>query len=99
MKLTDQTVPLGHLSAHAPQMLRDLAETQRPVIILEDGMPRAVLQDIARYEATQETLALLKVLAITTQAINDGKVSPAADAFARRARKTFPPSSACDTLG
>ncbi len=98
MKLTDQTTTIGHFSAHAPEMLRDLAETQRPMIILEEGMPRAVLQDIESYEATQQTLALLKVLAITTQAVNDGQLSPAADAFAHRARKTFPPSSACDTL-
>ena len=69
------------------------------MIILEDGIPSAVLQDIARYAVPQETLALLKVLAITTQAANDGKVSPTADAFAHRARKTFPPSSARDTLG
>jgi hypothetical protein len=49
MKLTDQTLPLGHLAVHAPEMLRDLAETQRPVIILEGGIPSAVLQDVARY--------------------------------------------------
>lgn len=58
----------------------------------------AVLQDTASYAVAQETLALLKVLAITTQAANDGKRSPAADAYAHRALKTFPPSSTCDTL-
>ena len=69
------------------------------MIILEDGIRSAVLQDIESYAVAQETLALLKFLAITTQAANDGKRSPVADAFVHRARKTFPPSSARDTLG
>jgi hypothetical protein len=42
-----------------------------------------VLQDIARYEETQERLALLKVLALTNVKVEAGKVRPAAEAFKR----------------
>jgi hypothetical protein len=51
------------------------------------GEAKAVLQDVTRYEETQETLALLKVLALTNTQVAAGKVRPAADAFRRvRAR-------------
>lgn len=42
-----------------------------------------MLQDITQYEETQETLALLKVLALTNKQIEDGKLSPAKEIFAR----------------
>ena len=50
---------------------------------------KAVLQDIASFEETQETLALLKILALRNQAIAAGKVKPAADVDARlRAKRS-----------
>ena len=41
------------------------------------------MQDVASYEATQETLALLKILALGNREIEQGKVTPAAEAFRR----------------
>jgi hypothetical protein len=38
---------------------------------------------VTQYEETQETLALLKVLALTNRQVEEGKVRPAAEAFAR----------------
>ena len=42
-----------------------------------------MLQDIVRYEQNQETLALLKILALTNKSVEEGKVRPLAEAFAR----------------
>ena len=41
------------------------------------------MQDVASYEATQETLALLKVLALGQQEVAAGKVKPLSDVVAR----------------
>lgn len=87
MKLSERVKPLSHLKAHAPEIIRGLAEGQEPVVITVHGEAKAVLQDVARYEQTQETLALLKVLALTNAQVEAGKVRPAAEAFKRvRAR-------------
>ncbi len=83
MKLSEQVKPISYFKAHAPEIIRDLAEHQRPVIITSHGEAKAVLQDIQSYEETQDTLALLKVLALTGKAIDEGKVQPAAESFAR----------------
>jgi prevent-host-death family protein len=87
MKLSERVKPISYLKAHAPQMIRGLAQGREPVVITLRGVAKAVLQDIGSYEQTQETLALLKMLALTGKAVEQGKVRPAGQAFARvRAR-------------
>lgn len=83
MKLSDQVKPISYLKAHAPEVIRGLTEHQAPVIITLHGEAKAVLQDIASYEETQETLALLKVLALTGRAVAEGKTTPVPQAFSR----------------
>ncbi len=83
MKLTDQVKPISYLKAHAPQVLRGVSEGRQPVVITLRGEAKAVLQDIESFEETQETLALLKILALTNTSVNEGKVRPARQAFAR----------------
>jgi prevent-host-death family protein len=83
MKLSERVKPISHLKAHAPEMIRGLAEGETPVVITVHGEAKAVLQDVAHYEETQETLALLKVLALTNKEIEKGKILPAAEAFKR----------------
>jgi len=51
--------------------------------ITQNGEARAVLQDVASYEETQESLALLKILALGNKEVATGKVKPVADVVAR----------------
>jgi prevent-host-death family protein len=82
MKLSEQIRPLSHLEAHASEMIAGLAEHPEPVVITVDGEAKAVLQDIASYERTQEALALLKLLALSNKDVEDGKVYPVHEVFA-----------------
>jgi len=87
VKLSEQIKPISYLKARAPDVIRELARQKTPVVITVHGEAKAVLQDIASYEQTQETLALLRILALTNKAVEDGKVRPAREAFERiRAR-------------
>ena len=64
MRYSTQVKPISYLKANAAAVLRSLAEQREPMIITQNGEPRAVLQDLVSYEETQETLALLKILAL-----------------------------------
>jgi len=64
-------------------VLHQLAEKREPLIITQNGEAKAVLQDVASYEQTQETLALLKILALGNREIEEGKIKPAAKAAER----------------
>ena len=83
MKLSSQIKPISYVKAHAAEVVRTLAERPEPLIITQNGEAKAVLQDIGSYEQTQETLALLKILALGDRQIAAGDLQPAADVVAR----------------
>lgn len=83
--------PISYLKANAAEILDRLAEEQEPLLITQNGEARAVMQDVASYEATQETLALLKILALGNREVEEGKVKPVAEVVRRlRAKKRGP---------
>jgi prevent-host-death family protein len=65
------------------EVLTELAEQREPLVITQHGEAKAVLQDVASFEETQETLALLKILALGNQDVEAGRVKPVADVVAR----------------
>ena len=87
MKYSTQVKPISYLKANAAEVIRTLSEQREPMIITQNGEATAVIQDVASYEKTQETLALLKILALGNQQIDEGKGISAKEAFRRvRAR-------------
>jgi prevent-host-death family protein len=83
MRYSTQIKPISYLKANAAEVLEELAEQRRPLVITQNGEARAVLQDVASYEETQETLALLKVLALGNEQVAAGKVKPLGDVVRR----------------
>jgi prevent-host-death family protein len=83
MKYSAQIKPISYLKANAAEIVRELAEQRRPLVITQNGEAKAVIQDIASYEDAQETLALLKILALGNRQIEEGRTVPAKDAIKR----------------
>ena len=73
MRYSTQIKPISYVKANAAELLDRISEEREPIIITQNGEARAVLMDIASYEQTQETLALLKVLAIADKEIEAGE--------------------------
>jgi prevent-host-death family protein len=82
MKLSESVKPISYLKSHTAEALRDVSEGQRTMVITQHGEAKAVLQDIASYEQTQESLALLKMLAQSSRNIQEGRSKPIKRAFA-----------------
>jgi prevent-host-death family protein len=78
--------PISYVKAHAADLIRELKENGEPLVITQNGEATAVMQDVASYEATQETLALLKILALGRRQVEARRTFPA-DAVFRRLRK------------
>jgi len=83
MRYSAQVKPISYLKANAAEVLLDLAERREPMIITQNGEAKAVIQDVASFEQTQDTLALLKLLALGNQDIAAGRTKPARDVIAR----------------
>lgn len=77
MGLESRIKPISYVKANAAEVLRELNEGAPPLIITQNGEARAVLQDAADYYQTQETLAMLKLLALAREDIAAGRVYPA----------------------
>lgn len=88
MRYSKQVKPISYLKANAAEVLSELAESGEPLVITQNGEAKAVLQDVVSYEQTQETLALLKILALGEQQIATGQTVPLEDAFALLRNKT-----------
>ena len=83
MRYSTQVKPISYLKANAAEVLVQLTEQRQPLVITQNGEAKVVLQDIESYEQTQETMALLKMLALGTRQIEEGKVQPAGDVIRR----------------
>ena len=83
MRYSTQVKSISYLKANAAEMLQQLAELREPVLITQNGEAKAVLQDVASYEEMQETLALLKLLALGQQDFDAGRAAPVDEAFDR----------------
>ncbi|HEY7837463.1 MAG TPA: type II toxin-antitoxin system Phd/YefM family antitoxin [Terriglobales bacterium] len=83
MRYSTQIKPISYIKANSAAVLEKLAEEREPIIITQNGEAKAVLQDVRSYEETQETLALLKILALGEKQVQEGKVIPAMEAIAQ----------------
>ncbi len=81
MKLSKSIKPISYLKSHAAEILREVNESRRTMVITQHGEAKAVLQDISSYEQTQESLALLKMLAQSSNNLQAGRSKPARKAF------------------
>lgn len=86
MKYSTRIKPISYLKANAAEIVRQLTDEREPLVITQNGEAKLVVQDVASYEAAQETMALLKILALGNRQVEEGKVVPLAQAV-RRARK------------
>ncbi|MFZ5759023.1 MAG: type II toxin-antitoxin system Phd/YefM family antitoxin [Thermodesulfobacteriota bacterium] len=87
MKLTEQIKPISYLKANAAEIIRNFEKTEDPLIITQNGEAKVIIQSIKSYEKMQETLAMLKILALGNQQIEEGRVVSAAEAIGRLRRK------------
>ncbi|MGD0547959.1 MAG: type II toxin-antitoxin system Phd/YefM family antitoxin [Terracidiphilus sp.] len=76
MRYSTQIKPISYIKAHAAELLDRINEEREPIIITQNGEARAVLVDVHSYEESQETMALLQILAIGDEEIEAGKTYP-----------------------
>jgi len=73
MKISTDIKPVSYLKSKAADMLKQVNETRRPIIITQNGEPKAVLQDPESYENMRNTIGLLKLISLGEEEIRGGK--------------------------
>jgi prevent-host-death family protein len=83
MKLSENIKPISYLKANAAEIIENLKATHQPMVITQNGEAAMVIQSVVDYEQTLETLALLKLLAQSQQAVNESKTVTSSEAFSK----------------
>jgi prevent-host-death family protein len=81
MNISRDIKPVTYLKSRASDLLRQINETHRPVVITQNGEPRAVLQDPESYENMRNAIGLLKLISLGEKDIKDGKSKSQEEVF------------------
>ena len=81
MKLSESVKPISYIKTHASEVVREIVENHGTMVITLNGEAKVVLQDIREYEKTQESLAMLKILAQSRKNLEEGKIKSAKESF------------------
>jgi prevent-host-death family protein len=81
MNISTDIKPVTYLKSKAADLLRQVNENHRPIIITQNGEPRAVLQDPKSYESMRNAIGILKLISQGEEEIRAGKSKPQEKVF------------------
>jgi prevent-host-death family protein len=81
MNASEDIRPVTYLKSRAADLLKQINETHRPIIITQNGEAKAVLQDPASYEAMRKAIGILKLISLGEEDIRAGRTKPQDEVF------------------
>jgi prevent-host-death family protein len=82
MNISKDIKPITYLKSKAADLLKQINETHRPVVITQNGEPRAVLQDPESYENMRNAIGILKLISQGEEDIRNEKSRLQKEVFA-----------------
>jgi prevent-host-death family protein len=74
--------PITYLKNHAAELIQEVSEHHRSVVVTQNGVAKAVLMDVETFDAWQDSVAMLKLVSLSEEDIREGRVHDQADVFA-----------------
>lgn len=74
MSLETDIRPISYLKSRSADLVKQVNDTRRPVVITQNGEPKAVLQDPKSYENMRRAIGLLKLISQGEEAALEGRV-------------------------
>lgn len=81
MNISTDIKPVTYLKSKTADLLKQINETHRPVIITQNGEPRAVLQDPKSYDNMRNAIGILKLISQGEEEIRNGKSKSQEEVF------------------
>ena len=81
MDISRDIKPVTYLKSRAADLLKQINETHRPVVITQNGGPRAVLQDPESYQNMRNAIGILKLISQGEDEIWRGKSKSQQEVF------------------
>ncbi len=87
MKLSKDIKPITYMKTHSSDLVKEVNNNKRPIVITQNGVAKAVLIDIDSYENQQEILMMLKLVAQGEDDIKKKRVIEQDELFQRLDKK------------
>jgi len=65
--------PINYMKTHSAELIEAVNKKRSPVVITQNGAPRAVLMDVESYERIQDALILLKMISQSEEDFRKGR--------------------------
>lgn len=82
MNISKDIKPITYLKSRAADLLEQINQTHRPVIITQNGEPKAILQDPESYQSMRNAIGILKLISQGEIDIKSGKSKSQEEVFA-----------------
>ena len=82
MNISKDIKPITYLKSRAADLLKQINQTHRPVVITQNGEPKAILQDLESYQSMRNAIGILKLISQGEKDIKKGKSKPQEEVFA-----------------
>jgi prevent-host-death family protein len=82
MNIREDIKSITYLKSRAADLLQQINSTHRPVVITQNGEPRAVLQDPESYENMRNAIGLLKLISQGEEDLKEGRAKSQKNVFA-----------------
>jgi prevent-host-death family protein len=81
MMPSEDIKPISYFKSHASEVIKDVSDNRKTLIITQNGEAKVIVQDIRSFEQSQESLALLKILALSANNLKEGHIKPLKTSF------------------
>lgn len=82
MDISKDIKPITYLKSRAADLLRQINQTHRPVVITQNGEPKAILQDPESYQGMRNAIGILKLISQSEKDIKNRKSKTQEEVFA-----------------
>ncbi len=89
MHLSEDIKPISYLKSKTADVINNVNENKRSIIITQNGEAKAVIQDIKSYENMQNSLNLLKLIVQSENDIENSNTISQEDMFTSLEKKLF----------
>ncbi len=87
MNIASDIRPISYLKSRTADVLKQVNDTHRPIIITQNGEPKAVVQDTASYENMRNAIGILKLISLGEDDFKNKNYKTQEDVFANIEKK------------
>ena len=74
INLAEDIKPISYVKSHTAEVLKQVEDKNNPLVITQNGEPKAVLMDVRQYQHILDSVNLLKILSIGENDIKNQRI-------------------------